>query len=247
VQHVQATDLIYSAAGSLAYYFEVDDVATVYIEECTDPVNLVWTPLTTISNTLTPGQFTAYSGFITAQNSADNIRIRFSGAYTYNARNIALYNNAFSDITRIPAYQRYVLYTMPTDFYMLNKVVLKGETKNDQSYMDTNDYYWEQRNVIAISWFDVGEYTVEYAAFPADLTISTPTTYALENTADAQECYPFFVASQLLSSQSGKINISNTLFAIFQNMLANLDNKIANAPNMVKNTFFSNSVPKLFF
>lgn len=247
VQRMQGTDLIYQATGSLAYYFEVDDVADIRIEECTDPVNGVWTVLQTISNTLNAGQFTAYKGLIQTQNTANNIRIRFSGDYAYNVRNIALYNYAFSSIDRIPAYQRYALYTMPVDFFQLNKVVLKGQYNNGQSYEYTTDFYWEQRNVIAISWFEVGEYSIEYSAFPADITNATLMTYDLENTPDAQECYPFFVASQLLANEQGKRNVSVTLYTIFQNMLANLDNRTANAPGMVKNTFFNGTgTHKLF-
>jgi hypothetical protein len=244
VSHVQNIDVIYSAVGSLAYYFEVDDVATIYIEENT--TGTTWVTLSTISNTLLAGQFTPYSGFIVASDVLNNIRIRFSGSYSYNARNIALYNVAFSSLSRIPAYQNYVLYTMPTDFYQLTKVVLKGQTNEGESYQYTSDFYWEQRNIIAINWFDVGEYSVEYAAFPADITSTTPDTQALENSPDAQECYPFFVASRLLSNEQGKMNVSNTLYAIYQNMLANLDTKIANAPSSIENTFFSTLHRKLF-
>ena len=239
VQRKQGTDLTYQAVGALAYYFEVDDTATVYIEECADPVSGVWTVLSTISNTTNPGQFTAYKGFIQAQDATDEIRIRFSGDYAYNARNIALYDYAFSSSDRIPAYQRYVLYTMPSDFFQLNKVVLKGQRDNGQSYQYTEDFYWEQRNIIAINWFNVGEYSVEYAAFPEDITKDTLTTYELENTPDAQECYPFFVASQLLQNEQGKRNVANSLFAIYQGMLSNLDTKTANAPDFIENTFFS--------
>ena len=247
VQRIQGADLTYQATGSLAYYFEVDDVATAYIEECTDPVNNVWATLTTISNILNAGQFTPYKGFIAAQNASHNIRIRFSGLFAYNVRNIALYNYAFSSVDRVPAYQRYVPYTMPTDFFQLNKVILKGQKNNDQSYRLSPDIRWEQRNIIAINWFDVGEYSVEYAAFPVDITVSTLMTYALENTPDAQECYPYFVASRLLSNEQGKRNVSVELFTIYQNMLSNLDTKIANAPNMVQNTFFNGSRPHIFF
>ena len=247
VQRKQGADLIYQAVGALAYYFEVDDVATIYIEECTDAVNNVWTALSTISNTLNAGQFTAYKGFIAASNSGDIIRIRFSGPTAYTVRNIALYDYAFSSADRIPAYQKYVLYTMPTDFFQLSRVIMKGQQECGQSYQYTADYYWEQRNILAVNWFDVGEYSIEYAAFPADITADTPTTYEFENTPDAQECYPFFVASQLLQNEQGKRAVATTLFSLYQGMLANLDNKTANAPGFVQNTFFNGSaVRKLF-
>lgn len=239
------TDQIYAAPGTAkAYYFEVDDVATVYIEEQTSTG--VWTILKTITNTLTnAGVFTAYKGLITPSVSTNQVRIRFSGTTGYNHRNRALFNFPFSDASRVPDYKKYVLYTMPSDFYQLNKVVLKGQIVNSQPYENTADFYWEQRNIIAINYHNVGEYSIEYFAYPTTIDSTTLDTYEFEVDPEAQEALPFFVASQLLLNENN--TAGDRLLAIYNNMLANLDTRITNGANAVQNALFSgNGLNKLF-
>ena len=68
----QKEDIIETAVGSKAYYFEVDNVADIYIEELT-PTG--WVTLTTINNTI-KRQFTAYKGLINASNPSSQIRLK---------------------------------------------------------------------------------------------------------------------------------------------------------------------------
>lgn len=242
VQHL-TSDQTYQATGATAYFFEVDDVATVYIEE---QINGVWTVLSTLSNTLiNAGQFTPFKGLIMANSPTNAIRIRFSGASGYNHRNRALFNFPFSDVSRIPNYERYVLYTMPDDFYQLNKVILKGNIANSQPYENTCDFFWEKKNIIAIGYYNVAEYSIEYFAYPSDITTATDNDYEFEIDTDAQEALPYYAAAQLMLKEDN--NVGDRLLAMYNNILANLDTKISNGPVGVQNSLFSsNAGNKLF-
>lgn len=243
VQHLD-TDISYTATSTKALTFKVDNVATIYIEEETSTD--VWEVQETINNS-TVGEYTLYTRLVTASDTDNRIRLRFSGLYPYNLRDVAMFKYSFASVSAIPKYQRYNLYTMPSIFYQLNKVVLKGNVSNSQPYQNTADFYWEQRNVIAINYYNVGEYSVFYFAYPQDITDSTLNTYEFEVDIEAQEAIPYYVAAHVLMDEQGKANVSNKLLAIYNNKLANLDTKIAPGNNAVENTLFSGSgTNKLF-
>ena len=150
-----------------------------------------------------------------------------------------MFKYAFPTVSAIPLYQRYNLYTMPSNFYQLNKVVLKGNVSNSQQYQNTTDFYWEQRNVIAINYYNVGEYSISYFAYPQDITDLTANTYEFEVDIEAQEAIPYYAAAHVLMDEQGKKDVSNSLLAIYNNKLANLDTKLTTSNNGVENTLFS--------
>jgi hypothetical protein len=237
-----ATDLTYSATGSKAYSFKVDNVSTIYIEE--ETAEDTWTTLSTISHTTPVGYFTEYTGLITASDTDNDIRIRFSGSYPYNIRDIALFAYSFPSAGTIPQYQRYRLYNMPSDFFQLNKIIFKGNPSDGYSYNPTADFYWEKRNVLAINYFNVGEYTIDYNAYPTDIDDNTLTTYEFEIDVEAQEAIPFYVASHMMLDENG--NINNKLYTMYQGKLANLDDKVSNGATSISNTLFTSTTNKLF-
>ena len=233
-------DQIYQVTGTAnAYYFEVDDVATIKIEEQTD-LN-VWTTLVTVNNLLADaGSFKAYKGRITPSVATNDIRIRFIGDATtsiYNHRNRALWSEKFSADSRVPNYERYVPYTMPTDFYQLNKVILKGQVNNSQSYENTADFFWERRNVIMIGWYNVGSYSVEYFAMPADIDGTTADATEFEVDIDAQELIPFYTAAMLLVNENNVVG--DRMLNEYKEKLANLDPKITAGANSIENVMFT--------
>ena len=237
-------DQTYEATGAKAYYFEADDVATVYIEE---KISGVWTTLITITNPLeNAGQFTAYKGLIGASSSTNSIRIRFSGATGYNHRNRALFSFPFSDATRIPNYQRYVLYTMPDNFYQLNKVVLKGNVTNSQPYESTADFFWEGQNQCALNWFNQAEYSIEYFAYPSDITIATDDSHEFETSPETHAAIIRYVASKILMNEDNTFALGQKLYQEYESMLANLDTKITSGPTSISNTLFQSGSNKLF-
>lgn len=244
VQHLGA-DLTYQAKGSKSYYFEVDGICDVYVEE---QVGTTWQALPTpinISVTAKPDGFMAYSGLITALSSANNIRIRFSGNYPYNIRYIALYGYSFPSVSAIPPFTRYNLYTMPTDFYQLNKVVFKGNQSDGYPYVNTADFYWEGRDVIAINYYNKGEYSIFYYRYPTTIDDTTPDAYVFEVDEDAAQALPFAVAADMFRDESS--GISDRFMALYNNALVNLDTKISNGSTSVSNSLFTgDSSSKLF-
>lgn len=243
IQHLDTDLTDMTAKGSKAYTFKVDNIATIYVEE---EINGVWTVLETINHTTPVGEFTEYKGLITASSTTNNIRVRFSGSYPYNIRDRALFKYTFPNAEAVPQHQRYNLYTMPTVFYKLNKVVFKGDASQGYPYNPTADFFWEKSNVIAINYYNKGEYTIDYNAYPQDITDSTPSSYEFEVDIEAQELIPFYTAAMVMMDENG--NINNKLYAIYQGKVANLDNNISNGATSVLNTMFTgnNGQSKLF-
>jgi len=223
-----------AAIGSQSYYFEVDGVADIYIEEQTSPG--VWTNLITINNTTPKGQYTVYKGFTGVSNVANIVRVRFAGLYPYNIRNRALFAYLFPTIDDIPNYQKYIKYTMPSDFYLLRKVVNKG---NSILYSNTIDWQWEGRNVISVSYFLTGEIDVFYYAYPADILDTVLDTYVFELDEEACQAMPYYVASQLLIDDPVLKSVADKLYAMYQGKLANLTNAVTQGSQSVRNTMFS--------
>lgn len=239
-QVVDITDA--QVQGAQSYYFEVDGVATIYIEEETDPINQIWTILSTINNTTT-GQFTAYSGFTGIQNIADNIRIRFSGLYPYNYRNRALYAYLFPTAAAVPPYTKFINYAMGQDFFKLQKVEIE---KNDTPFPEIVPWQWEGRDVLAVNYYYAGSIDIFYYAYPATINDTVPDSYVFEIDEEACQAMPFYVASQLLIDDEINKSVSARLYDMYQGKLANLENVITQGDKSVKNTMFSSSSNKLF-
>lgn len=213
VQHLD-TDLVDSQSnGSRAYYFEVDNVATIYIEE---EINGVWTVLNTISHITSDG-FTAYRGLITASDIANDIRIRFSGNYPYNVRNRALYAYTFSSSSLVPSYTPYVSYTLPSDFMELNKIMYRGDNMVYDNYMA---YKWEGRRTLLIPYHHAGSFDVLYYRYPTAITSATADSVEYEVDVEAQPLIPMYVASKWVAEE--KPTMSAILFNEYRLKLSEL-------------------------
>ena len=242
LQHL-ATDLVDMAAiEAKSYYFEVDGVADIYIEEQTSPG--VWTNLATIHNTTPKGQYSVYKGFTGVVDPTHTVRVRFSGSYPYNIRNRALFAYLFPTTDDIPNYVKYVQYTMPSDFYMLNRVVQKGNT---MLYTNTVDWQFEGRNVVAVNYFLIGEIDVFYYAYPATIDDTVADAYIFEIDEEAAQAMPYYVASQCLIDDPINKSVSDKLYAMYQGKLANLVNAVTQGSTTVKNSMFTgDGTNKLF-
>lgn len=160
-QHL-ATDLTYSETGAKAYYFEVDGQGTVYIEEEIDDV---WTALATITVPNTVTSFTEYRGLITASDTNNSIRLRFSGSYPYNIRNRALYGYTFPDADSVPQFKPYMKYALPSDYISLNKIVRNA----DDRIHEKASAYWVEGSYFVLNYFDIGAYDIHYYKRPGPL------------------------------------------------------------------------------
>lgn len=198
-QHL-TTDIIDEQIGTKAYYFEVDNVATIYIEELT---SAGWVVLETIQNTV-KRQFTAYKGLITASSPSNKIRIRYSGLYPYNIRNRAMYEYSFPTASDVIDYRPYVKYQVPSDFMEIQRVM---ETADPRVYRNMIDYYWEGRNTFVVNYYYAGSFDIHYYRYPTTITKDTPATYELEVDVQAQEAIPFFIASRCLMDENPTLAI----------------------------------------
>ena len=237
VQHLK-DDIIYSATGSKAYTFKVDNPSTIYIEESSDNGEN-WTTLDTITHTTPKGKFTEYKGLITLSDVENLARIRFGGNYVYNFRDIAMFDVNFASEDDIPQYQAYVEYTMPTDFYKLVNVETKGQYVEGKSFRPYTDFYWNKTNVLSVNYYKTCEFDIDYIAYPATITDATATSTELEIDIEAQEAIPYYVASHMMIDENG--NINNKLYAMYQGKVANLNDNTPNGSTQVLNTMYINN------
>lgn len=193
VQH-KNTDIVFSAQDVKAYYFECDGSGTCTVKD-DDGETVV---------TMNRGNgYTAYKGF-----AKGTVKLTFSGEYSYNLRNVALYAQVVSDdVDDIPAFSRYV----PYDIRELTKVngaavfmdfadetpIHKGNYSSGESYRQAVDYFKEQGRIILLSNEEVGEFEVWYKRYPLPITSATPDEYELELEVNAADIVPFLMAYQL--------------------------------------------------
>lgn len=158
-------DASYQALGAKAYYFEVDNDAIVYVEEY---IGSVWTLLSTIDTTGTT-ELTAFKGLITPSDSANMIRLRFSGTTFYRYKNIAMFSYPFK-LADIPDYRAWVKYTLPTNVGDIKKVVTEYPTRQ---YSNDSNFKLEGFNDLYINYFYDGEIRIIYSPIPETLTDAT--------------------------------------------------------------------------
>ena len=150
-----------------AYYFEVDDDATVYVEDYTGS----WNTLETITATSESG-FTAYKGIVTPTANATKSRIRFSGDYYYNYRNTALYSQPFATDDKVPEYRGFRKVSMASDFGILVDHIKEQPNGN---YVKSGNFKWENNNTLFVNHNYSGSIRMNYKPIPVFITILSET------------------------------------------------------------------------
>lgn len=154
------TDINKEITGSAkAYYFEVSDDATVYIEDYTGS----WNTLATVNCTPTSKGYTAYKGLVTPTPGATKSRIRFSGANRYIFTNYALFSAPFATSNDVPTYRPWVKVQMPEDFKSLEQII--NEYPQRQYAKDTA-YKWEGKGSLYINYYYEGNIRIVYRPIP---------------------------------------------------------------------------------
>lgn len=212
-QHI-TDDVIFTAQSAKSYYFEVDNIAEIYIEEETTPG--VWLILKKIDNTVQK-IFSVYKGLITPVNVNDSIRIRFSGAYVYSFKNIALYGVNFPSASDIIAYNPMVKYDLPSDFMELNKITIESDY---EQYIDIQNFKWEGKSKVIIPYNVEGSINFLYYKVPITIPSNAPDDTTFEIDEDAQQLIPVYVAQAVMKVENPIL--SNVLLSEYQNKLANL-------------------------
>lgn len=175
-----------------AYYFEVDDTATVYVEDFTT----TWNTLATISATSTSG-FTAYKGTVTPTTNATKSRLRFTGTYYYRHVNRALFNVPFASSSKVPDYRPWIKKTMPSDFKSVDEII---NEYYETTYTKDANYKWEGRNTLYIDYYYDGNIRIIYHPIPIKLTATTDSVQVDDIT--ARTILPYGLAAHLLLTEN---------------------------------------------
>ena len=172
VEQFIGTDISFTTNSAIkAYYFEADNVGTVYIED----YNGAWNILDTITTTVTSSGFLPYKGIVTPSSGATESRIRFSGTNYYRNVNRALFNVPFASSSNVPDYRPWVKKTMPSDFKGVDQIVSEYvDLANDVygQYAKDANYKWEGRNNLYIDYYFDGNIRITYHPVPELLTFS---------------------------------------------------------------------------
>lgn len=191
IQEFTGTDIIYSAIGSRAYYFEVDAPCTIYLEE---DIGGTWTNLTTLYDT-TATSFTAYKGLTSLSSTTNPVRIRFSGTTYYRIRNIALFEYPFSS-DRIPDYKPWIKKQMPSDFSNVDKIV----REYSDIYENDSNFKWEGKRDLYINYEWEGNIRIVYVPTPSILTSLSDSLVVDDITSRTK--LPYYLAGMLMIDEN---------------------------------------------
>ena len=198
--------------NATAYYFEVDNTATIYIEE-EYPSNK-WNVLQTINN-LVKGTYTSYKGLISG-NIGRNKRLRFSGQYTYNIKNIALFNKPFETVSDVPNYQPYVNYDLPNDFFMMKDI----KVENLRNITATNDFYNEAQKTLRLNYYFSNQIDINYYAYPEQIPDTATDDYMLDIDTLGGNVLAYYVASIVKNDED--VTMSTQFQNMYETKLARL-------------------------
>jgi hypothetical protein len=153
-------DFSLRADAAHAYYFEVDDEATIEIEQ--DGA------VTTLTHPAQTGEreFAAFKGLLSGSPAV----ITFKGEY-YNIQNIALYKAQFSSLDRVPDFNVWIPHAIPANLYQIKRVFDKDG--------GGVDYRISERNLL-LRYDTEGQISVESAYFPDTITDDTPDSTSID-------------------------------------------------------------------
>jgi hypothetical protein len=190
------TEITKEGSGSVkAYYFEVSDNATVYVED----FNGTWNTLATITAAPTLTGYTAYKGVVTPTAGATKSRLRFAGSYRYIFTNYALFSAPFASADDCPVYRPWVKKTMPSDFKSVEQIV---EEYPQRQYIKSAAYKWEGRGDLYINYAYEGNIRIVYRPVPAAITALTDTMQLDDVT--CRSLLPWGLAMELYKSDETK-------------------------------------------
>ena len=207
VEEFTGTDVIYETNSSIkAYYFEADNIGTVYIEDYTGS----WNTLATITTTTTTSGFLPYKGVVTPTSGATSSRIRFSGTNYYRNVNRALFNVPFLSSTNVPDYRPWIKKEMPSDFRGVDQIVNEYVDLSNNTYGQYTkeaDYKWEGRNKLYINYFFDGNIRIVYYPVPTLLTFTGSGSSDLTQTLTvdditARTVLPYGLAAHLMMTEN---------------------------------------------
>lgn len=194
IQSFTGTQLTFEGIGSVkSYYFEVDRVGTVYVED----YNGSWNTLATVETTNTPSGFTGYKGVVTPSSGATKSRLRFAGSYYYRCVNRGLFDVPFASADDVPDFRPWVKKQMPTDFKSVSEIVNEYP---DRQYANDSNYKWEGKRDLYINYYYEGNIRIIYRPVPGIVTALTDTMQLDDVT--ARTIVPYGLAAHLMLNEN---------------------------------------------
>ena len=185
-------DIVYEAGSGKAYYFEVDNYATIKVYIDNVLVN-------TINYIPDDRSFTIQKDFLNNSNNK-SVKLVFTGDYPYHIRNVCIYGlnynyNDEDDIDNIPNYtsdNSFDLKNLIGDFYKIIKFYCNGcEMVNNTDYK-MEDYY-----TLTINNMTDGEYLIKYQPYVEKIDEDTSDDYTLPLEREMAVLLPLYMASEL--------------------------------------------------
>ena len=211
-------DYVIEVGIAKSYYFEVNDDATIIIEQNNAGT---WETLTTINHVSDASKsFETVKGNITNTNE-NEIRFTFShSGYLYNIRNLAVYGISFrfeEDIYEYTQKQRYDLQTLIPDLYEISSI----EFEKDGQIGKFDAYYLlEGDKTLVIDSNYVGNFIITYKAYPTKITNNTSDSYKFTLPSEMVALLPLYIASELYKDDD--ISVATMYRNQFEMSLANL-------------------------
>lgn len=185
-----------------AFYFECDGEAEVFIDgESGNIISL---------SVSSDRAFKSYRGFI--KNTSDkNVKIRFSGPYAYNVRNVAAYDSIRSDVlSDIPQFGKYTVYDIEkmtnggngTRFLAFSDANI---VKHNGAFLSQSEYALIDNHTLALPRKAEGEFTVYYIRYPAQLPEDIPPSETIDIHPQFATLIPLFVASFLYADETPSV------------------------------------------
>ena len=207
-----------------AYYFEVDDDATVTIQE---QIGDNWVTLEVLTCT-SSNAFTPYRGTVT---TSRNIRLVFSGSTFYHYRNIALWDIPFKTV---PDYGEWIQVELPDDFMNISDIVKITE---GEGYLRNGDYKLEgQRNLYVSKDFE-GIIRMTYHAIPPAIT-SLDDTIVVDDIHSNMMVY--YAAAKIAPAE--RPEVVNFFEEKYQESRSQLNKPVQNGFTKIKNLYSQGSI-----
>lgn len=217
-EQITTNDLEIQGNASKAYYFEINNDATIYIQQYTTE----WETISTITHTATKyGVYETKKGLIDNENK-NPIRLLFKADdYVYSVRNVALYNINFKDTNNIynnTQKQKYDLAELIDDFYDIISVEFE---KEDEKNKYNSNFILEEDKTLVFDTKMKGNFIITYKAYPEKITSTTADSHTFEMPSEMIALLPLYIASELYKDDD--ISVATTWRNQFEVALSEIE------------------------
>lgn len=224
--HIGGVDDIYSSQGVQAFSIMASGRFSYVVQE---EIAGVWTTIDSYTHTPTTGEGDVNKKKkLTLTNVTNIVRIVFNSAYRHPFKWVALFSDNFYDDSDVPIFNPFVPYTLPSNYYMTDKVEFSHADRQLNDYSAYKINYTDTTKEILLNWYEKGEFIVRYFAYPAIISDPDPNNPTNLNSTVIElpdECYPLLItgiASDLLRDENAYI--SDTLAQQYQMNKSELNN-----------------------